>query len=161
MTSFCCHSFNSEMLISFPHFLFGCAHITASVECISIDQFLNVIRSVIRTNLCQFCVLWVKRTILDQVCVCVIQSGCNQYLLSCTHNYRSVVRVIESVVPTIIDQLCVIRSVVNILRSVVRTIIDHYRSVVRVIESVVNIIRSVVRTIFDQLWVLLGHLSVL
>ena len=81
MTSFCCHSFNSEMLITFPHFLFGCAHITASVECISIDQFLNVIRSVIRTNLYQFCVLSVKRTILDQVCV--------YYSISCEVGDRS------------------------------------------------------------------------
>ena len=69
MTSFCCHSLNSEMLISFPDFLFGCAHITASVECILIDQSLNVIRSVIRTNLYQFCVLSVKRTILGCMCI--------------------------------------------------------------------------------------------
>ena len=82
MTSFCRHSFNSEILISFRHFLFGCAHKTASVECITINQFLNVIRSVIHTNLYQFCVLSVKRTFLDQVCVCYSIS-CKQYLISC------------------------------------------------------------------------------
>ena len=158
---------------------------TASVECISIDQFLQP-RSQGLSSLPPLSFLndnggrekrpWERgcnsQTLSDQLyeqistsfaCYSII---CTHYLISCacysiswkhyliswTHNSWPVVCVLFNQLWTLSNQLYAQLSISCVCYSISYT--HNYRSVVRVIESVVNIIRSVVSTIIDWLCVL-------
>ena len=146
-----------------------------------IESVVNIIRSVVRTIIYQLCVL--ENQLYPQLlisCVCH-KISCKYFTISCTHNYRSlsiscachrisckyypiscahncrsVVRVIRSVVRTIIDQLCGLSDQLYTQLSI--SCPGYSISCTHNCRSVVNILRSVVCTIIDRLCVLFDQL---